>query len=716
MEAEMQKQKILELMKEKTYIPMTWKNIAKFMEVPKKEYSVFLEILNELEKEFKVIVTRSGKYKIMKNNFIEGIYRKNPRGFGFVKIIEEIEVSDEIYIAKEDSLNALNGDRVLVKKYSSKLDSKDGEAKKKVEGKIVKIVEHEKTELVGLFKHSRNFGFVIPDDKAFGTDIFISKKDIGQARDNQKVVVKITKYPTKDKKAEGKIIEVIGDFNQAGVDMLSLIKEHKLPDQFQEDVLEEARKWGNKVDKKDIPNRVDFRNQRIFTIDGEDAKDLDDAIRVEKLANGNYRLDVHIADVSYYVQEKSNLDKEAYIRGTSIYMLGTVIPMLPKELSNGICSLNANEDRFTLSCLMEINNKGDLLSAQIVKGIINVTKRMTYTDVQKIIEDSDKKILAENVEYIEEFKLMEELAIILKNRRLEQGYLNLDIPESKIELDKNGRTINVKKYESTFANEIIEQFMLKANEAVAEKFYWLESPFIYRVHETPDTEKITELNKFLWNFKMKIKSNKDTTHPKEFSKVLEEIKGKEEEKVVSTLILRTLKVARYEAENKGHFGIASKYYSHFTSPIRRYPDLYIHRVISKYLESNYDVPLKWVEKQFEIAEKTAKQASEREKLATKVEREAMDMKKAEYMEDRVGKEYDGIVSSITSFGMFVELESTVEGLIRFEDLGNEYYIYDENKKQLIGENSNKIYKIGDKVKIKVKKASKELKQIDFYLI
>mgnify|MGYP004503405879 FL=1 len=643
----------------------------------------------------------------MEEKKLEGIYRKNQKGFGFVKIEER---EDEIYIAKKNSINALNGDKVLIKIIEEKTNSK------KAEGRIIKVLEREKDTIVGIFQYSRSFGFVVPDDKNFGTDIFISKKNFGKARNNQKVLVKITKYPKKGKNAEGKIVEVLGKIDEAGVDMLSLIKEHNLPDEFPEPVLEEARRCGNKVDKKDIPNRVDKRNEIIFTIDGEDAKDLDDAVRVIKLDNGNYKLDVHIADVSYYVRENSLLDKEALIRGTSIYMLGKVIPMLPRELSNGICSLNAGEDRFTLSCSMEINPKGKVVSSEVYKGIINVTERMNYHDVQKIIDGTDKKVLKKYKPYIQNFKNMEELAKILKARRIEEGYLNLDIPESKIDLDKNGKVTNISKYETSFANEIIEQFMLSANETIAEKFYWLDAPFIYRVHEEPDLEKVQELNKFLFNFGLKIKANKDHIYPKEFAKVLDEIKGKEEEKVISNLILRTLKVARYEEENKGHFGIAGKYYCHFTSPIRRYPDLFIHRIISKYLENSYDVDEKFIEKYKEQAKERAKQSSDREKVATTVEREAEDIKKAEYMEDKIGNEYDGIISSITSFGMFVELENTVEGLIRFENLGDEYFIYDEERKRLIGEKTNTTYKIGDKVKIRVAKASKLLRQVDFEIV
>ena len=560
---------ILRFMKTEDYVPMKAKEMALILMVPKSKYNEFVNLLNKLESEYKIVKNRKNRYRISEIETFEGTYRKNQKGFGFIKIENR---EDEIYVSKENSNNALNGDKVIVEIIEEK--SKE----KKAEGRILKIIKHEKDTVVGIFQNNKNFGFVVPDDKSFGTDIFISKKNFGKARNNHKVLVQITKYPEKGKKAEGKIIEVIGNVNEAGVDMLSLIKEYDLPYKFPEEVIEEAKKQGDEIDKKDIPNRVDLRDKIIFTIDGEDAKDLDDAVRVEKLENGNYKLDVHIADVSYYVKQDSKLDKEAVIRGTSIYMLGRVIPMLPRELSNGICSLNAGEDRYTLSCSMEIDKKGKVISSSVYKGLIKVTERMTYTDVQKILDKSDKKVLKRYEKYIQEFENMKELATILKNRRLEQGYLNLDIPESKIVLDTDGKAIDVKKYETNFANEIIEQFMLTANETIAEKFYWLDAPFIYRVHENPDLEKITELNKFLFNFGYKIKANKDNVYPKEFSKVLEEVKGKEEERVVSNLILRTLKVARYEAENKGHFGIASKYYCHFTSPIRRYPDLFIHNI------------------------------------------------------------------------------------------------------------------------------------------
>ena len=702
-------QKIIDFMKSDGYIPMKAKEIAYVLGVTKEEYNEFVNCLTNLEDEYKILKNRKSKYRLSDEKVYEGVYRKNAKGFGFVKLEnqEEIKQSEEIYISKVNSMNALNGDTVIVKIIEEK------EGGKSLEGKILKIKKHEKNTIVGIFQNSKNFGFVVPDDKSFGTDIFISKKNFGKARNNHKVLVQITKYPENGKNAEGKIIEVIGNVNEAGVDMLSLIKEYNLPSKFPEEVVKEAQSKGEEIDLKNSENRVDLRDKIIFTIDGEDAKDLDDAVSVEKLQNGNYRLNVHIADVSNYVTQDSLLDKEAYIRGTSIYMLGRVIPMLPRELSNGICSLNQGKDRFTLSCSMEINSKGEVIDSKVYKGIIRVTRRMDYTTVQKIIDRSDNKVLEEYKEYIEEFDKMKELAEILKKRRLEKGYLNLDIPESKIELDIDGWAVNIKKYETYFSNEIIEQFMLTANETIAEKFYWLEAPFIYRVHENPDEDKIKEANKFLYNLNLKIKVNKDNIHPKAFAQVLEEVKGKPEEKVVSNLLLRTLKLARYEDKNTGHFGIASKFYCHFTSPIRRYPDLFIHRIISEYLKDNYDVSSDFTNENKIRAKDAAEKSSEREKIATQVEREAEKIKKAEYMEKHIGEEFEGVVSGITSFGMFVELDNTIEGLIRFDDIGNEYFIYDEDRKRLIGEKTKRTYNIGDIVRIRVKNSSKILRQIDF---
>ena len=589
--------------------------------------------------------------------------------------------------------------------------------KKKTKTNEIKAIEPiTRTKCVGTYQKSRGFGFVIPDNRReVGTDIFVPKEASRHAKNGDKVVVKITKMPIRDRKAEGKVIEVLGKANEAGVDMLSLIRDYDLPYEFPEEVLIEAGKIPQEVDQVEASKRRDFRTgYNIFTIDGEDAKDLDDAVCVRRNDNGNYLLDVHIADVSHYVKEGSKLDREAILRGTSIYMLDRVIPMLPVELSNGICSLNAGQDRLALSCLMEIDKEGKVVNSEIVKSVIRVCERMSYTNVNKILNDLDKDVTARYKDYINDFKLMEELAHVLKDRRLKDGYLNLDIPESKIILDENGVCVDVKPYETTFANEIIEQFMLTANETVAEKYFWMEAPFIYRVHEVPDYDKIRETNTFLESIGKRIKVTQNNIFPKAFSDVLDEIKGTEYEKVISTLILRTLKQARYDHENKGHFGIASKYYCHFTSPIRRYPDLFIHRVISNYSEYIEEGRIELIE---ERADEYAVSSSERERVAVKVERDAEDIKKAEFMQNKIGEEYEGIISGVTSFGIFVELPSTVEGLVHLEDMGSdEFFDYSEQEKNLMGIETGKIYKIGDKVKVRVIYANKNLRRINFELI
>ena len=604
--------------------------------------------------------------------------------------------------------------------------------------------EEENDSIVGIYKKSRNFGFVVPNDKTLGEDIYIPKKKCAGAKNNQVVVVKIDKKSDKDKRPEGTIIEILGKMDEAGVDMLSLIKEYKLPNEFPQPVIDEALQISQTIDEKNIAQRVDLRNEEIFTIDGEDAKDLDDAVNVKKNDDGTYTLGVHIADVSYYVKSGSKLDKEAIKRGTSIYMMDRVIPMLPKELSNGICSLNENQDRFTISVIMKINEKGKVVESRIFKSVIKTTRRMNYHDVNdlffwedinqgklEIENENNKKLTAEEYErikntankysqFIEHFLRMRELKDILKKRRDLNGSLNLNIPESKIILNKNGVAVDVQKYDYLESNEVIEQFMLTANETVAESFYYVQAPFIYRNHEIPEMEKIDELNKFLFGLGYKIrgikKDDESSVHPKAFAQVLDEVNGKPEEKVVSNLILRTLKVAKYESENKGHFGIASKCYCHFTSPIRRYPDLFIHRVISSYLKHDYNINDELREKYGIEAVKYAESSSERERVAQKVERDAEKIKKAEYMQKKIGEQYDGVVSGVTQFGMFVELENTVEGLIRFEDLGNEYFDYDDQRKTLRGEKSNKIYRVGDKVRIEVKSSDKTTRRIDFKLI
>ena len=551
----------------------------------------------------KVKIDKINLEEILQNeNYKIWYFRRNERGFGFVNIGEE-----EIFISPKLTKSALDGDNVLIKIFEDKdFENMD---KQKREGMVVKIIKHENDTLVGTYKKSRNFGFVIPDNKSVSEDIYIPKKKSAGARNNQKVVVRIDKYADENNKAEGTIVEIIGGIDEAGVDMLSLIKEYRLPNEFSQNVIDEAIAIPQILDESNIQKRVDLRNEEIFTIDGEDAKDLDDAVNVKKNDDGTYTLGVHIADVSYYVKSGSKLDKEAIKRGTSIYMMDRVIPMLPKELSNGICSLNENQDRFTISVIMKIDEKGKVVDSDIFKSVIKTTRRMNYNDVNDIFKYTDvqnnvneldenelervAKVAKKYEPFIEHFARMRELKNILKARRDRNGSLNLDIPESKIILNENGIAVDVKRYDYLESNEVIEQFMLTANETVAEKFYWLQSPFIYRVHEVPDIDKVNELNKFLFNLGYKIrgvkKDDEDSIHPKAFAQVLDEVKGKPEEKVVSNLILRTLKVAKYESENRGHFGIASKCYCHFTSPIRRYPDLFIHRVISSYLKHNYSI-------------------------------------------------------------------------------------------------------------------------------
>ena len=665
-------------------------------------------------------------------NYKIGTFRRKEKGFGFVNIGDD---DNEIFIGPKHTNKAIDGDKVLIKLLEECIvDSKHSR-----EGKIIKILEHNNDTIVGTFKKSKNFGFVVPDDQNISDDIYIPKRKASGIKNNQKVVVKIDKYADSKNKAEGTIVEILGNINEAGVDMLSLIKEYKLPNEFPPAVLEEVANIPEEITENGIKNRVDLRNEEIFTIDGEDAKDLDDAVNVIKNDDGTFTLGVHIADVSYYVKSGSKIDKEAIKRGTSIYMMDRVIPMLPKELSNGICSLNENQDRFTISVIMKIDKKGQVIDSDIFKSVIKTTKRMNYHDVDDLFKyvDIQNSVISSNdmekeqlnritavaekyKDYISHFLRMRELKNLLKQRRDKNGSLNLDIPESKILLDENGIAIDVKKYDYLESNEVIEQFMLTANETVAEKFYWIQAPFIYRVHETPDLDKIDELNKFLFNLGYKIKgikkNDKDSVHPKAFSEVLEKVKGKPEEKVVSNLILRTLKVARYESENKGHFGIASKCYCHFTSPIRRYPDLFIHRIISSYLKHDYNINDELKAKYQKEAIQYAESSSEREKIAQKVERDAESIKKAEFMQSKIGEIYTGIISNITQFGMFVELDNTVEGLVRFEDMGNEYYIYDEERKALRGEKTNSVYKIGQEVTIKVKNADKLTKKIDFELI
>ena len=691
------KEKVLNIFKRNGNKKLDPIEIVKYLS---KDYDVkdikeVMDVICELVSDGSIVSCKKGMFKLTGDEYVKGKVERVSSGNGYL-----LQSDGDIYIDKKNMNTALTGDLCLCeifKRFGS------------TEAKVKKVLDRNLP--LGEIVEDSGIVYVKPlKEYPYELELLYNKEF--SLVDGE--IVKLKCVEENNKVLKVKVIKKIGHKNSPDIDTLKIMAELDVPAGFSEGTMNEVKTLPTEVLESDYKGRTDISNEMIFTIDGKDTKDIDDAVGLKMLDNGNYLLNVSIADVTNYVKWNSSIFNDAYNKGNSTYMADKVEPMLPIELSNGICSLNAGEDRYTLSCSMEITPKAKIVSSDIYKGVICVTERMCYTDVQKILDRSDETVLKRYEKYISYFDLMAELANILKAKRKENGYLNLEIPESKIILDENGVAIDVKKYETYFANEIIEQFMLIANETVAEKFYWLQAPFIYRNHEAPDVDKVKELNKSLYNFGYKIKiSKEEIIYPNEFAKILEDVKGKDEEKVVSNIILRTLRVAKYEAENKGHFGIASKYYCHFTSPIRRYPDLFIHRIISKYLDNDYLVNDFWIKKYEKRAEKRAENCSERERVATKVEREAEDIKKAEFMESKIGEEYEGIVSSVTNFGIFVELDNTVEGLIRYEKLGDEYFIYNEEKRQAIGEHTGKVYQIGDKVKIRVANASKLMRQIDF---
>ena len=636
---------------------------------------------------------------------VEGIFEANERGFGFVRPDDEEE--PDIFIAPLDIKGAWNGDRVEVR-VVNKGDERHGP-----EGIITRIIERNHKTIVGKFEKSKNFGFVVPDDKKIFDDVFIPKAQFNGARNNEIVAVEIVKWPERRRNAEGKVIKRLGKFGAPGVDILSIMYEHDLKEDFPDEVLAEVDKIPEEVLKKEYKNRRDLRDINMVTIDGEDAKDLDDAVSIEKLENGNYLLGVHIADVSYYVKEGTALDKEAYERGTSVYLVDRVIPMLPRKLSNGICSLNAKEDRLAFSVMMQIDNTGRVIDSDIFKSVINVNERMNYSDVTKILENKDKELIKRYKDLVSDFKLMEKLSNILRKRRTMRGSIDFEIPEAKVILDEKNKPIDVKKYELTISNNIIEDFMLIANETVAERFYWLEVPFMYRVHDLPDTEKLENFVRFIYNYGYRIKGL-NSLKPKAFQSLLKDIKGKPEEKVISTLMLRSMQQARYSPDNTGHFGLAAEYYCHFTSPIRRYPDLFIHRVMSELIENEYKFRSdKRTKKLRKFSVEGSKHLSEKEREADLAERDSVELKEAEYMSQFIGEKFKGVISSVTSFGFFVELPNTIEGLVRVENIPDDYYVFNENQYSLIGERSHKVYRLGDEVEVILARVDVETRKIDF---
>lgn len=700
---EERKKIIMDIIESPEYIPMKIKELAIILNIPREDRHELEEVLNELISEGKISVSKRGKYGKPSGNILIGNYEGNAKGFGFVVVEGEDE---DIFIPENASGCAMHGDKVQVVLRSSK-------SGRRREGEIIKVLEHNTEELVGIFQKSRNFGFVVPDNTKLSKDIFIPIEKSKGAVSGHKVVVKITNYGSKNKKPEGAVTEIIGHINDPGTDIMSIIKSMNIPMEFPDDVLKQLNSIPDEVSGKDIAGRLDCREWQTVTIDGEDAKDLDDAISLRK-EDGKFILGVHIADVTNYVKEGSPLDKEAIKRGTSVYLVDRVIPMLPHKLSNGICSLNHGVDRLALSCIMEINGSGKVVGHRIAETVIRVDRRMSYTSVNKILEYKDENEINEYKELVPMFELMEELSALLREKRMKRGAIDFDFPESKIILDEKGRPVDIKPYERNTATKIIEDFMLIANETIAEDYFWQELPFVYRNHENPDPEKMIKLGLFISNFGYGIKTTQEEIHPKELQKLLLKIEGTPQEALISRLTLRSMKQARYTTVCSGHFGLATKYYCHFTSPIRRYPDLQIHRIIKENLHGG--ISPKRIKHYNSILPGIAELCSSNERRADEAERDTDKLKMTEYMEGHIGEIYDGVVSGITNWGMYVELPNTIEGMVRITSIDDDYYYYDEEKYELVGEASKRKFKLGQKVKIQVAGTNKLQRQIDFELV
>ncbi len=703
---EERKERIVAFMRDKAYKPLLFKELIMVLDVPEEDIELFTQVIDELEEEGRIFKTHGKRYGVPSRlNLVTGRLQGHERGYGF--LIPDDELMEDIFIPADSLNGAMHNDRVVAR--ANKKSSSD----RRMEGEIIRILKRANTTLVGTFENSMSFGFVVPDNKRISGDIFISKSEFHGAKKGQKVVVEILKYPEARRNAEGRVIEIIGDRSETGVDILSIIKSYNLEEDFPEDVLNQANSVSETVTEEMIQGRRDLRGLRMVTIDGEDAKDLDDAVSIEMLENGNYRLGVHIADVTNYVTENSPLDMEALDRGTSVYLVDRVIPMLPRKLSNGICSLNPQVDRLSFTVMMDIDKNGKVYNHEIFESVINIDERMTYTNVFKILVENDQELIKRYSHVAPDFYKMQELALILRKKRFQRGAIDFDFDEAKVVLDEKGKPIDVKRYEITIANQIIEEFMLACNETVAEHFFWTNTPFVYRIHEDPDEEKIHNLNEFLYNLGYSIKGiNK--IHPRALQDLLEKVKGTRHERIISTVMLRSLQKARYSSESTGHFGLAAKYYCHFTSPIRRYPDLIIHRIMKLYLKGGMSEEK--ISQLEGILPEIAKQCSERERGADEAERESEDLKKVEYMKAHEGEIFEGIIANVTSFGMFIELDNTIEGLVRMSSMADDYYNYDESHFCLVGERTRKIYRIGDVVKVILAKADIAARKIEFILV
>ena len=683
------------------YIPMKVKEIATVLQVSKEQRRELQEVLDALVEEGKITLSKRGKYSKGQTKRITGTFQANIRGFGFVMVEGEDE---DIFIPGENVNGAFQGDEV-----ECIITGAPGGKRK--EGKIVRIVSHQVKKIVGLYEKSKSFGFVRPDNQRYLKDIYIpAGKEMG-AMDGHKVVVELTSYGQEHAKPEGKIVEIIGHVNDPGADILSIVKDYDLPTEFPEKVLNQAVRVGKDVSEADCAGRLDLRDWQMVTIDGEDAKDLDDAVSLT-MKDENYQLGVHIADVTNYVQEKSALDREALKRGTSVYLADRVIPMLPHVLSNGICSLNAGEDRLALSCIMTVSPKGEVIDHQIAETVIRVDKRMSYTGVSKVLAE-EPEALEEDKDFVPMIQKMQELSTILRERRGKRGSIDFDFPETKIELDEKGKPINIKPYERNSATKIIEDFMLLANETVAEEYFWREVPFLYRTHEVPDEEKIKKLSTFINNFGYHIHVH-DEVKPKEIQKLLSQVEGTPEEALISRLTLRSMCQAKYTTENTGHFGLAAKYYTHFTSPIRRYPDLQIHRIIKENLRGR--LTGERMEHYRKILTEVASQCSQRERTAEESEREVVKLKKAEYMQAHIGEEYEGVISGVTKWGVYVELPNTIEGLIHVADMRDDHYNFIEETYEMVGEHTGNTWKLGQKVQVRVTDADRLQRTVNFEFV
>ena len=700
---EKRKKIIYEFICDDMYVPMKLKELAILLQVPKEQRSELKAVMDALEAEGKVHVSQKGKYLKGAGRTLRGVYQAHPRGFGFVTIEGE---TDDIFIPEKETNGALHGDTVEI------LLTASPEGKRK-EGKIVKIAERGTAKIVGLYQvaKGKHYGFVIPDNQRFLQDIFVPEERAKGAVDGHKVVVELTSYGSDNAKPEGKIVEILGHVNDPGVDIMSIVKSYDLPVEFPEKVMNQAERVPEEVSDADMAGRKDLREWVMVTIDGEDAKDLDDAVSLTRTEDGkNWILGVHIADVANYVQERSALDREALHRGTSVYLAHRVIPMLPHRLSNGICSLNAGVDRLAMSCIMTVDAKGDVIDHEICESVIRVNERMSYTSVKKILEDHDEEETTRYIDLVPMFEEMEQLAGILRNRRHQRGSIDFDFPESKIMLDEEGHPMEIRSYDRNVATKIIEDFMLLANETVAEEYYWREIPFVYRVHETPDEDKIKKLAILINNFGYSLHIS-DEVRPGQIQKLLAKIQGTPQETMISRLALRSMKQARYTPENDGHFGLAARYYTHFTSPIRRYPDLQIHRIIKDDLRGRMNE--KKMEHYQTILPEVTRQASETERRAEEAERETIRLKKAEYMEAHIGEVFEGVISGITNWGIYVELSNTIEGLVHVANMYDDHYDYYEDRYEMVGEHTGKTYKLGETVYVRVIDADCLTRTIDF---